>query len=37
MLNLDTHLVVHALAGSLLPRERRLLSGEEWGISAIVL
>ena len=37
MLNLDTHILVHALGDSLTERERRLLSGDSWGISAIVL
>ena len=37
MLNLDTHILVHALAGSLDPTERNLLSAQPWGISAIVL
>ena len=37
MLNLDTHILLHALAGSLRPRERRLLSEQRWSISAIVL
>lgn len=37
MLNLDTHILIHALAGSLTPRERTLLSGEPWSVSAIVL
>jgi PIN domain nuclease of toxin-antitoxin system len=37
MLNLDTHVLIHALAGSLKPRERKLLSSHEWSISAIVL
>jgi PIN domain nuclease of toxin-antitoxin system len=36
MLNLDTHILLHALAGSLTARERRLLSRQEWSISAIV-
>lgn len=36
MLNLDTHILLHALAGSLTSRERRLLSRQEWSISAIV-
>lgn len=36
MLNLDTHVLLYALAGSLTPRELRLLSGHEWSISAIV-
>ncbi len=37
MLNLDTHILLFALDGSLTPSERRLLEGESWGISAIVL
>jgi PIN domain nuclease of toxin-antitoxin system len=38
MLNLDTHILIHALAGSLTPRETRLLKSDaDWGISAIVL
>jgi PIN domain nuclease of toxin-antitoxin system len=37
MLNLDTHILIHALAGSLKPRERALLSREPWSVSAIVL
>jgi len=37
MLNLDTHVLLHALAGSLKPREKELLSSDEWSISAIVL
>jgi PIN domain nuclease of toxin-antitoxin system len=37
MLNLDTHILLHALAGSLTAREARLLRGEPWSISAIVL
>jgi PIN domain nuclease of toxin-antitoxin system len=37
MLNLDTHVLLHALAGSLTARERRLLTRQSWGISAIVL
>ena len=37
MLNLDTHVLIHALAGELTARERRTLSGDTWGISAIVL
>ena len=36
MLNLDTHILIHALAGSLQPAERRLLSSHDWSISAIV-
>jgi len=37
MLNLDTHIFVHALQGSLKSGERRLLSSDTWSISAIVL
>jgi PIN domain nuclease of toxin-antitoxin system len=37
MLNLDTHILIHALAGKLLSRERGLLSNQPWSISAIVL
>jgi PIN domain nuclease of toxin-antitoxin system len=37
MVNLDTHVLVHALAGTLRPRERKLLATTAWGISAIVL
>jgi PIN domain nuclease of toxin-antitoxin system len=37
MINLDTHVLVHALAGSLTVREQRILAGDEWAISAIVL
>ncbi len=37
MLNLDTHILIHALAGSLKPKERELLSSDKWSISAIVL
>ena|SRR2546422_9199625 len=37
MLNLDTHVLIHALAGELTSREERLLSGDSWSISAIVL
>lgn len=37
MLNLDTHVLVHALQGSVSVRERRLLVEESWSISAIVL
>jgi PIN domain nuclease of toxin-antitoxin system len=37
MLNLDTHIFVFALEGSLTPGERRLLVEDQWGISAIVL
>ena len=37
MINLDTHVLVHALAGDLVTAERRLLSENPWSISAIVL
>jgi PIN domain nuclease of toxin-antitoxin system len=37
MLNLDTHVLLHALAGSLTSREKGLLSSDSWSISAIVL
>jgi PIN domain nuclease of toxin-antitoxin system len=37
MINLDTHILIHALGGSVTPRERRLLVANEWAISAIVL
>ena len=37
MLNLDTHILIHALSGALTPRERSLLSRSRWSISAIVL
>lgn len=37
MLNLDTHILVHALKGDLTSAETRLLSEDRWGISAIVL
>jgi PIN domain nuclease of toxin-antitoxin system len=37
MLNLDTHILVHALDDTLTPAERRLLNANPWGISAIVL
>ena len=37
MLNLDTHILVHALSGELTSRERSLLAREQWSISAIVL
>lgn len=37
MLNLDTHVLIHALRGDLRPRERELLSASGWGIAAIVL
>ena len=37
MLNLDTHIVLHALTGDLTRRERALLTGDSWSISAIVI
>jgi|SRR5277367_2743793 len=37
MLNLDTPVLVHALLGGLTAQERRLLSGDSWSVSAIVL
>src|SRR5262245_49983644 len=37
MLNLDTHILLFALAGELKPRERTLLSEVPWSISAIVM
>lgn len=37
MLNLDTHILIHALRGDLRPREHELLSGSAWGVAAIVL
>ena len=37
MLNLDTHILLHGLAGDLTSRERDLLASQPWSISAIVL
>ena len=37
MLNLDTHVLIFALAGSLRRAERELLAAHNWSISAIVL
>ncbi|HOW82448.1 MAG TPA: type II toxin-antitoxin system VapC family toxin [Spirochaetota bacterium] len=37
MLNLDTHILLHALNGTITKTERRLLENNRWGISAIVL
>ena len=37
MLNLDTHVLLHAVAGSLRARKARLLENERWSVSAIVL
>ncbi len=33
MLNLDTHILLHALAGNLTATENNLLAGDTWGIS----
>lgn len=37
MLNLDTHVLLHALAGDLTRAEAALLTREPWSIAAIVL
>lgn len=37
MLNLDTHVLLFALDGSLTAREKRVLGTDAWSISAIVL
>jgi PIN domain nuclease of toxin-antitoxin system len=37
MLNLDTHILIHALSGDLTAGEAHQLADEPWGISAIVL
>ncbi len=37
MLNLDTHVLIHALRGNLRPRELQLLSESRWGIASICL
>lgn len=37
MLNLDTHVLLQAVAGRLTPAETRLLSAHRWSIAAIVL
>jgi PIN domain nuclease of toxin-antitoxin system len=37
MLNLDTHILIHALQGSLTGNENKILSSDAWGISGIVL
>ena len=37
MLNLDTHVLIHALVGELHAREASLLRSRRWGISGIVL
>jgi PIN domain nuclease of toxin-antitoxin system len=37
MLNLDTHVLIHALAGELTRPEEALLRDDSWSVSAIVL
>jgi PIN domain nuclease of toxin-antitoxin system len=37
VINLDTHVLVFALSGEVTARERRVLAGNSWSISAIVL
>ena len=37
MLNLDTHILLHAVAGDLTASETKLLRSNPWSISAIVL
>ncbi len=37
MLNLDTHILLHAIAGRITSGERKLLQGDQWSISSIVL
>ena len=37
MLNLDTHILIHALAGSVTKREKAILAEHAWGVSGIVL
>ncbi len=37
MLNLDTHVLLHAVGGTLRPKELALLRTQRWSISAIVL
>jgi PIN domain nuclease of toxin-antitoxin system len=37
MLNLDTHILLHAVRGSLRPAEQRLLTSNRWSVCAIVL
>jgi PIN domain nuclease of toxin-antitoxin system len=36
MLNLDTHILLFALEGTLSARERKVLESERWGVSSIV-
>ena len=37
MVNLDTHVLIHALAGDLQPTEERLQTSNEWSVAVIVL
>jgi PIN domain nuclease of toxin-antitoxin system len=37
VLNLDTHILIHALKGDVRPRERDLLARQPWSVAAIVL
>jgi len=37
LLNLDTHILIHALSGDVTETERRILSSDRWSISATVL
>jgi len=37
MLNLDTHVLLHAVGGELTAREARLLRADRWSIAGIVL
>ncbi len=37
MLNLDTHILLHALGGELTAKEAKILANDTWSISAIVL
>ncbi len=37
MLNLDTHVLIHALRGDVRPSERVLLTRNPWSVAAIVL
>ncbi len=37
MLNLDTHVLIHAMTGDVSAREGRILRTAQWGVSAIVL
>ena len=37
MLNLDTHVLIFAVSGSLRPAEQRLLASNSWSVSSIVV